>query len=46
MACLSKGNVDSELIDTLTQVRSWNILGQRMELYDRLGRLLARFEVR
>ncbi|WP_275270757.1 MULTISPECIES: hypothetical protein [Limnobacter] len=38
--------MDSELIDTLTQVRSWNILGQRMELYDQLGRLLARFEVR
>lgn len=46
MACLSEGNVDTELIDTLTQVRSWNILGQRMELYDQLGRLLARFEVR
>jgi copper homeostasis protein (lipoprotein) len=46
MACLSPGNVDAELIETLTQVKSWNILGQRMELYDQLGRLLARFEVR
>jgi copper homeostasis protein (lipoprotein) len=46
MACLSEGNVDGELIETLTQVKSWNILGQRMELYDQLGRLLARFEVR
>jgi copper homeostasis protein (lipoprotein) len=44
MACLGEGNVDSELIDTLTQVRSWNILGQRLEFYDQLGRLLARFE--
>lgn len=46
MACLSPGNVDAELIETLTQVKSWNILGQRMELYDQLGRLLARFEAR
>lgn len=45
MACLNEGNVDGELISTLAQVRSWNILGQRMELYDQLGRLLARFEV-
>lgn len=46
MACLQAGNVDDELIMTLTQVKSWNILGQRMELYDQLGRLLVRFEAR
>lgn len=46
MACLQPGNVDDELIATLTQVKSWNILGQRMELYDQLGRLLVRFEAR
>ncbi len=44
MACFGEGIVDAELIETLTQVKSWNILGQRMELYDQLGRLLARFE--
>lgn len=44
MACLGAGNVDDELIETLTQVKSWNILGQRLELYDQIGRLLARFE--
>lgn len=46
MACLQPGDVDDELIATLTQVKSWNILGQRMELYDQLGRLLLRFEAR
>jgi copper homeostasis protein (lipoprotein) len=28
----------------LTQVKTWNILGQRLEVYDQLGNVLARFE--
>ena len=45
MACLTEGNVEMELISTLSRVKTWNILGQRLELYDQLGRTLARFEL-
>ena len=45
MACLTEGNVEQEFIRTLGQVKSWNILGQRLELYDQLGSALARFEL-
>jgi len=45
MACLTEGNVEQEFIRTLGQVKSWNILGQRLELYDQLGSTLARFEL-
>lgn len=45
MACLDEGNVEDEFLRTLSQVKTWNILGQRLELYDQLGALLARFEL-
>lgn len=44
MACLDGGNIEQEFINMLTQVKTWNILGQRLELYDQLGAALARFE--
>lgn len=45
MACLDEGNVEQELMNTLSHVKTWNILGQRLELCDQLGRTLARFEL-
>lgn len=45
MACLGEGNVEQEFISTLSRVKTWNILGQRLELYDQLGSTLARFEL-
>lgn len=44
MACPLNGNLEGELINTLAKVKTWNILGQRLELYGQLGNLLARFE--
>ena len=44
MACLDGGNIEQEFINMLTQVKTWNILGQRLELYNQLGAALARFE--
>lgn len=45
MACLTEGNVEQEFLSTLSRVKTWNILGQRLELYDQLGSTLARFEL-
>lgn len=44
MACLDGGNTEQEFMNMLTQVKTWNILGQRLEVYDQLGNVLARFE--
>lgn len=44
MACLFEGNIEQEFTSTLAKVKTWNILGQRLELYDQLGGVLARFE--
>lgn len=45
MACFHEGDIEQEFMRTLGQVKSWNILGQRLELYDQLGSMLARFEL-
>lgn len=44
MACMNQGNVEQELMLALSKVQGWNVIGQRLELFDQLGRLLARFE--
>jgi copper homeostasis protein (lipoprotein) len=46
MACAAAMETEREFLATLERVRSWNILGQQLELFDSSGTLLARFEAR
>ncbi|HEY1058564.1 MAG TPA: META domain-containing protein [Limnobacter sp.] len=44
MACTSPNDVEGPFVQSLSEVRSWNILGNWLELYDEKGQMLARFE--
>ncbi|HEX4878239.1 MAG TPA: META domain-containing protein [Limnobacter sp.] len=43
MACLHSGDVEYELAQAMQNTRHWNVLGDRLQLEDALGRVLARF---
>jgi copper homeostasis protein (lipoprotein) len=46
MACPAGMEIEDAFLKALGQVRSWEILGQHLELYDSAGNMLARFEAR
>jgi copper homeostasis protein (lipoprotein) len=46
MACAEGTDTEQAFLEVLTQVRTWNVMGQHLELYDAKGVLLARFEAR
>jgi copper homeostasis protein (lipoprotein) len=46
MACAEGMDTEDAFLQTLSQIRSWNIVGQHLELYDANGVVLVRFEAR
>jgi copper homeostasis protein (lipoprotein) len=46
MACPEGMDTEKAFFEALAQVKTWNVIGQHLELYDVNGQLLARFEVR
>lgn len=46
MACIDGMETEDAFLTALPRVRTWNILGPILELYDEAGKLLARFEAR
>jgi copper homeostasis protein (lipoprotein) len=46
MACPKGMDTERLFFDALERVRTWNVLGQHLELYDVNGEMLARFEAR
>ncbi len=46
MACVEGMDTEKEYLETLPRVRTWNVLGQHLELFDAAGTMLARFEAR
>jgi heat shock protein HslJ len=44
MACLEGMETEKAFLQALPQVNSWKITGQRLELFDVGGKLIARFE--
>jgi copper homeostasis protein (lipoprotein) len=46
MACAQGMDTEQAFLDALTQVKTWKIVGEHLELFDADGNLLARFEAR
>lgn len=43
MACMQGGDIEQQVMDALGKATRWNVLGDRLELLDNLGRRLAWF---
>jgi len=46
MACIDGMETEKAFLETLVQARKWKIAGQRLELFDAAGNLVAVFEAR
>jgi heat shock protein HslJ len=46
MACIDGMETEDAFLKALPRVRTWNILGPILELYEEAGTLMARFEAR
>ncbi len=46
IACPEEMDTERDFMGALEEVRSWRILGDHLELFDRDGNLLARSEAR
>ena len=46
MACGQGMDTETSFLEALTQVKTWKIVGEHLELFDAGGHLLARFEAR
>ena len=46
MACADGMDTEKAFLEALRQVTKWKIMGQHLELFDAVGKLVARFEAR
>jgi len=46
MACVQGMDTEKSFFEALTQVKTWKIMGEHLELFDASGNLQARFEAR
>jgi heat shock protein HslJ len=46
MACEEGEDTEKSFLDVLAQIKTWQIVGEHLELFDASDHLLARFEAR